>query len=170
MIDGFEPGLRCDLDSERPDPGPCPDRGLRRHRGPGPAQDRSGPVQPPAAKARLHPESRILCTGRRPWMPASSARASGRPPREYSRIGLDPRAHWDAPGRPDRLPGGRPRGPRPSTSPWPGSLHIPGSLPGRAFLPGRLPGAFRTGRPGAWLGRAWAPRAGTPTMPRPTGA
>ncbi len=93
MEAGFDLGLRCDLDSERPAPGPAL---IVVFGGTGDLARRK--IVPALynllREGRLHPDSRILCTGRRALDPeefrSGLREAAGR----FSRTGLDPAA-WD---------------------------------------------------------------------------
>lgn len=86
-------GIRCDLDSERPAPGPA---SVVVFGGTGDlARRKIIPALYNLLRAeRLHPDSRILCTGRRPLDSERFRSGLREAAARYSRTGLDPSA-WD---------------------------------------------------------------------------
>ena len=94
MPDDFEPGLRCDLDSEQPSPGPAL---IVVFGGTGDLARRK--IVPALynllGEGRLHLESRVLCTGRRPLDTAEFRSGLREAAVRYSRTVLDP-ATWEA--------------------------------------------------------------------------
>lgn len=93
MRESDEPGLRCDLDSERPDPGPA---SIVVFGGTGDLARRK--IVPAlynlSRGGRLHPDSRILCTGRRSLDPGEFRAGLREAASRYSRSGLESAA-WD---------------------------------------------------------------------------
>ncbi len=104
MRAAFELGLRCDLDSERPSPGPA---SIVVFGGTGDLARRK--IVPALynllREGRLPPESRVLCTGRRKLDPVEFREGLRDAASRYSRTGLEPDAWGRLAARIDYLEG-----------------------------------------------------------------